>query len=76
LWAYTIRTEEQYKTWKCQDIKDVPFLCLMAMEVYNWEALDQELLQVKWAMHFSTVLASRMFPRILNLENKVCPVNT
>ena len=63
--------ECQYQTWQCLDIKDVPFLQLMAMGIYNWKELDMELHQVTRAMRYSAALASRMFPRILKVKEKV-----
>ena len=55
----------------CSDIKDTPFLRLMAMGVYDWEGQDTELHQATRSMRYSAALASRMFPRILWNKEKV-----
>jgi len=71
LWGYVIQAERQYKVWQHNDIKDVPFLWLMSMGVYDWEDPDKELPQATRAIRYSAALASRMFPRILQVEEKV-----
>ena len=71
LWGYTIQAERQYHIWQHSDIKDVPFLQLMAMGVYNWEDPDKELQQATWAIQYLVALTLRMFPRILRTEKKV-----
>jgi len=71
LWGYMIRAERQYCIWQHSDIKDVPFLRLLAMGVYDWEDPDKELQQATRAIRYSVALASRMFPRILRTEEKV-----
>jgi len=70
IWA-PVPSERQYCIWQRSNIKDVPFLRLMAMGVYDWEEPDKELQQATWAIRYSAALASRMFPRILRTEEKV-----
>jgi len=71
LWGYMIRAERQYCIWQHSDIKDIPFLRLMAMGVYDWEDPDKELQQATQAIQYLAALASRMFPRIFWTEEKV-----
>jgi len=41
------------------------------MGVYDWEDPDKELPQATRAIRYLAALASRMFPRILQVEEKV-----
>jgi len=43
----------------------------MAMGVYDWEDPDKELQESTQAIQYSAALTSRMFPRILQVEEKV-----
>ena len=70
LWGYVIWAERQYRLWQRSDIKDVPFLWLMAMGVYDLEEPDTEMHQATHTIRYSAALVSRMFPQILwNKEN-------
>jgi len=62
LWGYMIWTEQQYQSWRSSGINNVPFLCLMAMVIYDWEKPDKGLHQATWAMRYLAALASCVFP--------------
>ena len=72
LWAYSIRVSEEIWVADHTKVKDPVLCCLMAMGAWDWDKKEgAELHQAMRVMWFSTILVSRLVPRILGLEAKV-----
>ena len=54
-----------------EQLRDLVLCTLMMMGMYNWDGTNTRPHQSTQAIHYSSAVASRLIPQIMDLETKV-----
>ena len=71
LWAYNCQASEEFQLTNTEHLRDPVLHTLMMMGMYDWDGVDTHLHQSTQAICYSSAVASRLIPQIMDLETKV-----
>ena len=71
LWAYNCWVSEEFHLTNTEHLRDPVLRTLMMMGMYDWDGTDTCLHQSTQAIHYTSAVASKLIPWIMDLETKV-----
>src|SRR6267378_2343725 len=71
LWGYTIHASGELEKTSREAVDDLVLYCLFCMGLFDWSGENRLQEVVSQGVQFATVVATRLFARILGMEEKV-----